>query len=484
LCYKIGTNLQNLKTEVETKKEKAVHFNFGNIRERIRDYSNILIAMSLALSGFMPIILEADADAAQLANRKVTISTSQASATGVSYTFDFTPVDPAVVQSIKLEFCTLPLGACTKPAGMDINYTTTSLSATQTFSEATAFAEYTGADAGQCDDHNNATAANSTEYCVTRTDTDAETDDVNKQITIDGAVNPSIDAPTTNSTSFYVRVSLYSDTGFSTMVHEGTVAAAIVNQLTVTGRVQERLVFCVFAQHDDDSLPTDCTDTEALESVSVDIGVVDNLSIARSPVNDAPPASLGNDRYGAAMVNTNASNGVTIAYYGTAAGSGTNELRAFRVPGATCDASSTSTVDQCFISADDSTGETFTAGTERFGMQISCINTTQGTTNNIGKTGGVFTYGSGTGGTINSAYNSGVASASNMADVGDDCENDTALTTQKFAWRDTGTAQAIISSSSVVDDEIVKMRFGATANATTPTGTYTVASTYIATPTF
>jgi hypothetical protein len=28
------------------------------------------------------------------------------------------------------------------------------------------------------------------------------------------------------------------------------------------------------------------------------------------------------------------------------------------------------------------------------------------------------------------------------------------------------------------------MRYGATASATTPTGTYTVATTYIATPTF
>jgi hypothetical protein len=40
------------------------------------------------------------------------------------------------------------------------------------------------------------------------------------------------------------------------------------------------------------------------------------------------------------------------------------------------------------------------------------------------------------------------------------------------------------SLPSVVDDEIIKLRFGATASATTPTGTYVVVTTYIATPTF
>ena len=116
-------------------------------------------------------------------------------------------------------------------------------------------------------------------------------------------------------------------------------------------------------------------------------------------------------------------------------------------------------------------------------MQIACVNTTRGTTNNVGKTGGIFVMGSGSGGSVNSAYNAG-NTIGTMADSGDDCENDTVNTVHKYAWQDSGTAMAIIGSSSVIDDEMVKMRFGATANATTPTGTYTVASTFIATPTF
>lgn len=448
----------------------------SSLQQRISNSTNILIAVVFALSGFMPIILTSHADAAQLTSRRVTITDSTPSATGVAYRFDFTIPSTTAIQSIRFEFCTTPLGTCTKPTGLNINYTATSLNASQTFSEATAFTEYTGADAGACDDHNNVTPANSTEYCVTRTDTDAETA-IAKSIQIDSITNPSI--PSGNNTSVYARVSVYSDTAFASEVHQGVVAASIVNQLTVTGRVQERLVFCMFALDDTDSLPTDCADTEASESTSVDLGVVDNITIARSPVDNSPPTSIGNDRFGAAMVNTNASNGVAITYYAASAGSGTNELRAFRVPGATCDVSGTSLVDQCFVSADDSAGEVFSAGTERFGMHIACVNYTQGTTSNLGEnSGGTPTSGSGSGGSYNTVYSNVDDS---ITDAGD-CENSDAG--NKYGWRDSSTAQALISSVNVVDDEIVKIRYGATASATTPTGTYTVSSIYIATPTF
>jgi hypothetical protein len=69
-----------------------------------------------------------------------------------------------------------------------------------------------------------------------------------------------------------------------------------------------------------------------------------------------------------------------------------------------------------------------------------------------------------------------------MADDGsDDCENSDAG--QQYGWNDSATTQALVSSSNVVDDEIVKLNFGATAQATTPTGSYTAAATVIATAT-
>jgi len=157
------------------------------------------------------------------------------------------------------------------------------------------------------------------------------------------------------------------------------------------------------------------------------------------------------------------------------------------VAGASCNATATFIGDQCFISASDSTADDFTtlqAGgtTERFGMQIVCVadaaTTTAGTPSNLG-TGG---NGTGTGGTFNTVYANGKTTLAGIQDSTDDCENSEA--SNLYGWRTTGVAQALISSTTVVDDELVKLRFAAFANATTPTGTYTVASTFIATPTF
>ncbi len=477
----------------------------GKIRETITRNGTILVALSFALSGFMPIILSNNANAAQLTSRNVTLTSSQPNVNGVDYQFNFTTTGTAVaVQSMVFTFCTAPLGACVLPGGalaadkLDVSHVTAA-PGTFTGTNATAFTEYSGADSGACNSADGGSGV-ATQYCVTRSETATEAAGI-KQFTVTGVSNPTI--PTGNTLSIYVRVTLYSDAAFGTEVHDGTVAAAIVNQLSVTGRIQERLVFCVFALDDAagsgtvgagaGEQPTDCSATEANASTSVDIGVIDNLGIAHSPVNNAPPTSLGNDRFGAAIVNTNASSGVAMTYYSTAATTGTEELRAFRVPGATCVNGGTSLVDQCFVSADDSAGEVFTAGTERFGIQIACVaNSTtasaRGTTSNLGKSGGgtpAYVSGTGSAGSYNTVYDSGRTTDLDD-DATDDCENNPGgtLLSEKYGWRDSGTAQPLISSVSVVDDEMVKFRLAATANATTPTGTYTVSSTYIATPTF
>jgi hypothetical protein len=475
-------------------------FNTNAIRATLRDFALWIAAAVLLLSASAPIIFQGTADAATLTSRSVTISTSQPSATGVSYDFDFTFPTTSVAQSLALTFCTTPLGTCTLPTGMNVDFNTTSISA-QTWEEATNFAEYSGADAGACTDHDSAGA--STQYCATRTDADTEDTATAKSITIAGIVNPSI--PSGNNTSVYIRVAIYTDTAFATAAHDGTVAASIVNQLTVTGRVQERLVFCTFALDDADGsnttvgsqaahLPSNCAAGSSTESSNVDVGVVDNLSVARSPVDNNPPTALGNDRFGAAMVNTNASQGVSVAYYATAASTGTNELRAFRVTGASCNGTQPDFTDQCFRSASDNAnaGTTISAGVENFGMQIVCIsnsgsqsgNTPEAagdlsTTSNLGSAGN----GTGSGATFRTAYANGDTTLANIQDAaGDNCEN--TEVGNLYAWNDTSTAQAIVGSTTVVDDELIKLRFGASANATTPTGTYTVASTFIATATF
>lgn len=480
----------------------------GLSREWLERYINILIAISLIISIPIPIFLSSEASAAQLSSRKVTISTSQPDFDGVTYDFTFTSGTSSPIQSMVFEFCSTALSTCVLPGTdatplntekMDVSHVTASTpTGNFTGTTNTDFVEYTGASAGACTGAGGGSGV-ATMYCVNRTEATTEVPGV-KTFRIENISNPII--PSGNNEEIYVRISTYSDTAFATPIDSGTVAASIIRQLTATGRVQERLIFCVFALDDaagssstvgtgDAMLPTDCTANEANASTSVDIGVVDNLTIQYSPEDNAPPSNLGNDRFGAALVNTNASSGVTISYFASPDSAGTNELRAFRVPGATCDASGTSVVDQCFVSADDTTGETLVAGTERFGMQIACVaNSTTaagiGTTSNLGKNGsGVYVNGDGTGGSYNSIYNAGRTTGIDDDPVADDCENETTITLDdKFAWRDSATSQAIISSASVIDDELLKLRFGATANATTPTGTYTVASTFIATPTF
>lgn len=475
-----------------------LNFNTDSLKSLSRRAQYLLIAAIFSMASLMPIVLQRTASAATLSSRGVSISTSQPDADGVSYLFSFTTQSSTPIQSLVFQFCETPLGTCVLPGGatapdkIDVSQVTANAGAF-TGTNATAFADYTGLDAGGCTEADGGSGV-ATMFCATRTQTLSETAGA-KTFNILNISNPTI--PSGNNEEVYVRITTYSDTAFATAVDDGTVAAAIVNQLTVTGRVQERLVFCVFALDDAagssatvgsaaTNFPTDCSAFEATASSNVDIGVIDNLGVARSPVANSPPSSLGNARFGAAQVNTNASNGVSVSYYATAATTGTNELRAFRVPGASCNITQPNFTDQCFRSAADNAnaGTAIAAGGENFGAQIVCVTnsntTTAGTTANLGAGGN----GTGSGNTFRTAYANGDITLAQLQDTPatDDCENTEAGNT--FAWNDTGTAQAIIGSSTVVDDELIKLRFGASANATTPTGTYSVASTFIATATF
>jgi hypothetical protein len=423
----------------------------------------IAVAALFSMMSLAQLLSIQQAHAAQLSTRKVTVSTSQASATAVQYDFQFSWGTASDVEGAIFQFCTTPLGTCTLPTGMDVSNDLVTLDAHTGFpTNGTAFAEV-AANTGQCND--TGAAATVTMYCIDRTEATSATG-TNATVDLGAIINPSLSGA---FTTVYVRVSLYDNNGFSnsggagnTKVFDGTVAAGITQQLSVNGRVQERLEFCVAAVDDggatDTTLPVNCAG--APTTTTVDIGVIDNSTIVKSPV-DTTTTNGSNDSYGIAMVNTNASGGVVIQYYPEQA-AGTAELRNFRVPGATC-AGAGSITDQCFNAA-LSTGTTFVAGTEDFGLNVPCIDTTQGTTSNLGS--------------VPAAYSNTDATVTSSAD----CENTDAGV--KFAWDNSGTAASLASSTTVVDDEIVKVSFGATAAPTTPTGSYTVVTTYIATPTF
>jgi|GEM_PF-1560174 len=448
-------------------------------RTRKEAMRTALIAQSiiLAVAVVLPLVHSQDVSAGQLTSRRVTITSGKAGQLNVSYEFRFTFPTAEIAQGIIFEFCTTPLGSCTKPTGMDVSHPTAEVNATQTFSQSPVFTEVI-TPSGDC---NIAGTNADTKYCVSRTGGTSGTAETTgeKVITINGITNPTLSG---TSLSIYPRINIYNNDAFTpgansvNIVHYGAVATAITQQLTVTGRVQERLEFCVAAVDDGGAgpgsggteLPANCA--AAPTTTNIDLGVIDSNSITFSPV-DATPTNGANDYYGIAFVNTNAAGGITVAYYAESDtnvfNSDVDQLRAFRVAQADCSPTEASLTDQCFVSA-SATGDTFVAGDERFGLSIPCIDNAitspgRSTTTNMS--------------VINTAYNSDGNTASSV-----DCENTDSGA--KYAWNTTTAAVVIASSTNVVDDEIVKLRFGATASPTTPTGLYRVTTTYIATPIF
>lgn len=458
-----------------------INIGLSKNHHRFRSTLIFLQVAALILAGFAPLIATVTADAAQLTSRKVTISTSEPSATGVGYDFQFSWAEATEVQGVILEFCTTALGTCVLPAGMNVSGATVDASAG--FPGGSLSGTKVTSPTGEC---TSPATASATMVCLTSaSSTSAAGTDAT--IELGGITNPSLVAPP-NLTTVYVRVSLYDGSTFAaSAVHSGTVAASINRQLTVNGRVQERLLFCVAAIDDggitDTTLPKDMSECGAVTDTVIDLGTVDNTTIAASPVNNNPPASQGNDKYGIAMINTNASNGVAITYFAepdTSSGAA-EQLRAFRVPGAICNADPETLTDQCFRSA-ASTGTAFVAGAERFGINIPCIVAWDGGDGSANVNGLISS-------TRNLVASSNYDGFDGSTTSAADCENSDptpagAGNGNTYAWNDTGTAALLASSPTVVDNEIVKLNFAATASATTPTGAYTVQSTYIATATF
>ncbi len=429
------------------------------VRRSARSAFTWVQAAILAGAAMMP-FMAAQVSAAQLTARSVTIDKSKVSATNVQHIFGYTIQTSAAVQGITYEFCTTPLGTCTLPTGMSVQ-AASHTSQTGFPNNGTAFTAHAVSDENSCSMGTNA-------YMMCFERSEATTGTGAATHTIAGITAPS------SKQTVYVRVTLYSNDTFTTATDSGTVAEAFVDQLITNGRVQERLDFCVAAIDGAAALPASVSACSALNTHTIDIGVIDNSSVAVSPVTTTA-TNGSNNNYGILMVNTNASSGVGVSYFPEAAATGTNQLRNFRVTGATCNASDANATDQCFQPT-ATTGTTVSAGGgEYFGLQIPCIDNTQGTTNSFDTTNGA---------TINGSYNNTDADT----DSATDCQLTSAGGSHdqgtKFAWDNTGSAVSLAATTTVVDDEIIKVRFGASAASTTPTGAYTVTTNYIATPTF
>jgi hypothetical protein len=409
----------------------------------------LISAAALVAASVAPLVLGSQrASAAQLTSRKITIGSSVVSKTDVGYTAVFTTATAAALEGIVIEFCAgSPLigASCTAPLGFDsTGYAFSVTGHTSNTTTPGVFAKSASAN------------ADANTIILTRTDGTSNAAGTTVTVTFgstgasDGFTNPSAKG------TFYARMLTYAtaagadgytSTAPGTHVDDGGIALSTANQLTINARVQEQLQFCVGTVAGAAAAPADCT---GLSGTTVDLGVVDSSAVSASPV---AATNGGNALNGAAMVRTNAANGVVVDYFAEQATSGTEHLGTLRVVGANCNATGSSS-DQCFNTS--ATKTAFTAGTEAFGLTVVDVDRTGSTTTNL---------------EADAVYDSRV--------------------TTGYAWQESGAFARLASSASgtgpeekVVDDEMLELSFAATAAVTTPTGSYAVTSTYVATATF
>lgn len=418
--------------------------------------------LALVTAALLPAALPRSADAAQLTSRSLTISSGVPNATSLTYTYGFTTQTTAAIQSIKLIMCTTAVGtyaggSCTAPSGCTgggNNCLNAGTEASRSgWTNSTTFAR-NATGGGSCTPANNV-------LCLDRTQAANETAGA-RTLGWNSQRNP-----TSTNTAFFIGIFLYSDTGWTTGVDSGTVASATVQTLTVNAAVAEVLNFCVGTTTVDnatgDVTGASADDCTGVSGTSMNIGTLDTSAINVSPVS----TNGGDSNNAIAVLRTNAVNGATVSYDAIQQ-SGTNHQGTLRVSGASCNAGNVQT-DQC-IDAAGATQTSFTAGTEKFGMSIGAINCSLVSSYTC-------TFSSGT-------YNL-------VRDSNYDCTgNNTFSTTcsQGYAWVEDGTVTQIASSTGsttkVVDDETLLIKFAATPSITTPFGAYTAQSDFIAVATY
>jgi hypothetical protein len=243
---------------------------------------HIGLAFLLLLAGFMPQIV----NAAQITGRSFTLSNSDGAASGVTYTFGSSALPTSTaVRSVVAEACTTASGTCTTPTG------------------------FTGASAGL------------TSQPTGLGSTSSWTDDSNAgNLRITHASNvtaPSgavaivwntVTNPTADNTTYYLRVTTYSDSAYTTAIDSGVVAVSTAEAITVSASVDETLTFCV--------------GTSGVTSSSCS-GATGN-SVALGSLTTSTTGS-GTSQLGVA---TNAGSGYSITINGTTLTSGGNTITA------------------------------------------------------------------------------------------------------------------------------------------------------------
>lgn len=176
----------------------------------------------LALLLFFSVILATTSQvwAAQITSRSLTLGSSAASAS-TTYTFSFILPSATVLQSFEAVLCTTASGSCTTPTGFS-NSSSTLASQPTNLGDASGWSvnTSTGGKLRLSKSGNSAAPSGTT------------------TVAFGSVTNPSA----TNST-FFARLTSYSDASWTTAVDTGTVAASTAGQITVTASIDETLTF-------------------------------------------------------------------------------------------------------------------------------------------------------------------------------------------------------------------------------------------------
>lgn len=181
---------------------------------------SVLAAIVVLVAAF--VLPLPNAQAAQITGRKLTLSNSAGTATGVTYTLTMTLPSATVLQSAEAVICTTASGSCSIPSGFS-NASSTLSSQPTNLGDASGWSVNT---------------STSGKLRLKKTGNSAAPTGTTT-VTFGNVTNP-----TANNSTFYARITTYSDDAWTTPVDTGTVAASTASQITVTASVDETLTFC------------------------------------------------------------------------------------------------------------------------------------------------------------------------------------------------------------------------------------------------
>lgn len=309
------------------------------------------LAVVLLFAGIvLPVIVPSRVSAGLVTNRSLKLSSSangniSTTEAGVAvpageggngakakHTITFTmDTNDATIGSMIIMYCTSPIlqGACDTPTGLDVNLTSVTVEI-----DGSAPAEAFSLDTTTENDdlsaisviNNNGhcnvdTATTDRENCIPMKRNTAAQETGKPTITISygGGASDYIKNPTPDNYSFYARLIIFSDTGYTTQVDYGGLAASTAQQVDILAKVQEILNF------------------------SVGVVPTPRVGVACTPFSDPNPSlTLGDtnsvlstlqafDNHSYFRINTNTVNGTKVFYSGRTLESGTSDINAMPV---------------------------------------------------------------------------------------------------------------------------------------------------------